>query len=48
MIRQMKKGEENKIRMLIAKLSFEDQNFWRKQTKTLEEYLAESSSIPIS
>ncbi len=48
MIRQMQHGEEDKVRALIAKLSYEDQNFWRKQTKPLEEYLAESSRIPVS
>ena len=48
MIRQLKSGDEDKIRALIAKLSYEDQTFWRKQTKPLEEYLAESSRIPIS
>lgn len=44
----MKHGEENKVRMLLAKLSYEDQTYWRKQTKPLEEYRAESSRIPIS
>jgi len=48
MIRRMKHGDEDKIRALIAKLSYEDQTYWRKQTKTLEEYLAESRKIPIS
>ena len=48
MIRQMQRGEEDKVRALIAKLSYEDQVFWRKQTKPLEEYLAESSRIPVS
>jgi len=48
MIRRMKKGEEDKVRALIAKLSYEDQAFWRKQTRTLEEYQTESSRIPIS
>ena len=48
MIRQMKHGEEDKIRALIAKLSYEDQKFWRKQTKPLEECLAESGRIRMS
>ena len=48
MIRQMQHGEEDKVRALIAKLSYEDQIFWRKQTKPLEEYLAESSRILVS
>jgi len=48
MIREMKSGEEDKVRALIAKLSCEDQAFWRKQTKTLNEFLAESRKIPIS
>lgn len=48
MIREMKLGEEDKVRELIAKLSYEDQTFWRKQTKSLEGYLAETSKIPIS
>lgn len=48
MIREMKHAEEDKIRALIAKLSYEDQTFWRKQPKLLEEYIAESSRISIS
>mgnify|MGYP001083718926 CR=1 FL=1 len=48
MIREMKNGEEAKVRELIAKLNYEDQTFWRKQTKPLEEYLGECSGIPIS
>lgn len=47
MIRKMKHGEEDRVRALIAKLSYEDQIFWRKQPKTLEEYLAESSRMPL-
>jgi ribosomal protein S18 acetylase RimI-like enzyme len=47
MIRKMKNGEEDKIRELLAKLDYEDQIFSRKQTKTLEEYLLESSQKPI-
>jgi len=48
MIRQMKSGEEDKIKELIAKLSYEDQTFWRKQAKSIQDYLAESSRLPIS
>jgi len=48
MIREMRHGEEDKVRELIAKLSYGDQTFWRNQTKSLEEYLAESSRTPIS
>jgi len=44
----MKRGEEDKVRALMAKLDYEDQVYWRKQTKTLEECLAESSRIPVS
>jgi len=47
MIRQVKHGEEDKVRELVAKLSYEDQTLWRKQTKPLEEYLAKSSKIPV-
>jgi L-amino acid N-acyltransferase YncA len=47
-IRQMKRGEENEIRTLYAKLSFEDQTLWRKQTKPIREYLAEASEMPIT
>lgn len=47
MIRQMEHGEENKIRTLLAKLIFEDQMFWRKHTKTLEDCLTESNRKPI-
>ena len=48
MIRQMKHGEEDKIRELLAKLSYEDQLLWRKQIKPLRECLTESSRIPVS
>ena len=48
MIRQMELGEEDNVRRLLAKLSFEDQPLWRKQTKPLEEYLEKYSKIPIS
>jgi ribosomal protein S18 acetylase RimI-like enzyme len=44
----MRQGEEDKIRTLMAKLSYEDQTFWRKQTKPLEEYITQSSRMPIS
>jgi len=48
MIRQMELGEEDKVRRLLAELSFEDQTLWRKQAKPLEEYLEKYSKIPIS
>lgn len=48
MIRQMRRGEENEVRTLYAKLSFEDQSFWRKQAKPIEEYLEEAGKIPTS
>lgn len=48
MIRKMKQGEEDKIRKLMAKLNYEDQTFWRKQTKPLEDYMIESSRIPLN
>lgn len=48
MIRHMEPGEEYKVRRLIAQLSYEDQILWRKQTKSLEEYLEEYSKMPVS
>jgi ribosomal protein S18 acetylase RimI-like enzyme len=48
MIREMKNGEEDKIRALIAKLNYEDQTFWRKKTKSLEEYTAESRGMLVT
>jgi ribosomal protein S18 acetylase RimI-like enzyme len=48
MIRPMKYGEEDRVRTLIARLSYEDQTYWRKQFKTLENYLAESKRTSIS
>jgi len=48
MIRRMKLGEEDKVRTLLAKLDYEDQTYWRKQTKTLEACLVESGKIAIS
>jgi len=47
MIRRMKLGEEDIIRELLAKLSYEHQTFWRKQAMTIEEYRAKSSRIPV-
>jgi len=44
----MKHGEECKVRALLAKLSYEDQVYWREQTKPLDECMAESGRIPIS
>jgi len=48
MIRRMRHSEEECVRALIAELSYEDQTYWRKQTKTFEEYKAESGKIPVS
>ena len=48
MIRQMKHGEEDNVRTLLAKLSYEDQTLWRKQIKPFEEYLVETGRIPVS
>jgi ribosomal protein S18 acetylase RimI-like enzyme len=48
MIRKMKHGKEDSVRTLLAKLGFGDQTFWRRETKSLEEYLAESSRIALS
>jgi GNAT superfamily N-acetyltransferase len=48
MIRHMELGEEDKVKRLLAELSFEDQALWRKQTKPLQEYLKKYSKIPIS
>jgi len=48
MIREMRSGEEDKIRETLAKLDYEDQVYWRKQTKSLEELLTENTRIPIS
>lgn len=43
----MKLGEEDCIRALLARLSYEDQTFWRKQAKRLKEYLSKSSKIRV-
>jgi len=48
MIRRMKYGEEDMVRALISELDYEDQTYWLKQTKPLEQCLAKSSRIPIS
>jgi ribosomal protein S18 acetylase RimI-like enzyme len=48
MIRQMKPGEEDQVRALYAKLSFENQAFWREQTKPLKDYLTEARGIRMS
>jgi len=48
MIREMKHGEEDKVRVLIAKLSYADQTYWRRQTKAFEEYLKETRRMSIS
>jgi ribosomal protein S18 acetylase RimI-like enzyme len=47
MIRQMRHGEEDQVRRLIANLDYENQVFWRKQAMTLEGCLTRSSRIPI-
>lgn len=47
MIRQMRRREENSIRTLLAKLSYEDQIFWQRQVKPLEEYLEKCVKIKI-
>jgi GNAT superfamily N-acetyltransferase len=47
MIRHMRHGEEDEVRILLAKLSFEDQTLWRKQARPLKEYLAEAGGIPM-
>jgi GNAT superfamily N-acetyltransferase len=43
----MKRGEEDKVRELVARLECEDQSFWRKQAKPLSEYMKKRSSIPV-
>jgi ribosomal protein S18 acetylase RimI-like enzyme len=48
MIRQMKHGEEGKIRELLAKLSHEDYIYWHKTAKPYETCLQESSKFPIT
>jgi len=48
MIREMKQGEEDEIRTILAKLDYEDQVFRRKQAKSLEQCLAESSNVSIT
>jgi ribosomal protein S18 acetylase RimI-like enzyme len=48
MIRQMEPSEKDEVRRLLAKLSYEDQTLWRKQTKPLEAYLQKYSTMPIS
>jgi len=48
MIRQMKHGEEDTVRTLLAELSYEGQTLWRKKLKPLEEYLVETSRISVS
>ena len=48
MIREMKHGEEDRVRAILAKLDYEDQVFHRKQAKSLEQWLAESSNVSIT
>jgi hypothetical protein len=47
MIRQMKRGEQDKVRELIARLEYEDQSFQRKQAKPFSEYMKKRSSVPV-
>lgn len=42
MIRRMKHGEEGRVRVLLAELSCEDQTYWRKQTRPLDECMAKA------
>lgn len=48
MIRQMKHGEEDRVRALLAKLDYENQTYWKKRARTLEECLAEGAKVPLS
>jgi GNAT superfamily N-acetyltransferase len=48
MIREMKHGEEDRVRAILAKLDCEDQVFHRKQAKSVEQWLAESSNVSIT
>jgi ribosomal protein S18 acetylase RimI-like enzyme len=41
----MKRGEEDKIRELIARLEHEDQSFRRKEPKPLSEYMEKRCSV---
>lgn len=47
MIRRMKRGEEDKVRELIAILEYEDQFLWRRQAKPLSECVERRSSMPV-
>ena len=47
MIREMKYGEEDRVRTILAKLDYEDQVFHCKQPKSLEQCLAESSNVSL-
>jgi hypothetical protein len=47
MIRHMKRGEEDKVRELIARLEYEDQSSQRKQSKPLSEYMEKRFSVPV-
>ena len=48
MIREMKHGEEDRVRAILAKLDYEDQVFHREQAKSVEQCLAESSNVSIT
>lgn len=47
-IRRMRNCERQEIKDLIARLDYEDQAFWRKNARTLEECIARSKGIEIS
>jgi ribosomal protein S18 acetylase RimI-like enzyme len=48
MIREMKHEEEDSVRTILAKLDYEDHVFHRKQAKSLEQWLAESSNVSLT
>lgn len=48
MIRRVKRGDEDRIRELLAKLDYEDQIYWTGQAETLEERQAKRSQTRIS
>ena len=48
MIREIESKEKDRIRELLAKLEYEDQKYYRKRPKSLEQLLAEKKRLPIS
>lgn len=48
MIREIEKTEKDRIRELLAKLEYEDQKYYRKRPKSLDQLLAEKKRSPIS